>query len=173
MIEWDIPNWVALVIELGIGIPIAIFLSVFFYRRQKKISAELEKIVKEQESFRNRRYSWAINGLKSNFSILIYYLKEIEILQDAFNGIPENDRSIETRIWGHVQQLTYFVNELENLINQSIDVVDPAITKESRDICEYVKHFSKRENVTSIKPSKTGTLSNIDNFLKKLPNITL
>ena len=173
MVEWDIPNWVALIIELGIGIPTAIFLTVFFYKKQRKISAELEKIVKEQEEFRKRRHDWAINSLKSYFSIIVYYLKEIEILQNAFNGNSENDKSIERRIWGHVEQLNYFIKELENLINQFVDVIDPAFAKETLEICDYLKHFCKRENVISIKLSKTGLLSNIDSFLKKIPNPVL
>ena len=170
MVEWDIPNWFALLIELSIGIPLAVFLSIFFYKKQQKISSELEKIVREQEEFRKRRHDWTINSLKSYFSIILYYLKEIEIFQNAFNGNSENDKSIERRIWGHVEQLNYFIKELENLINQFVDVIDPAFAKETLEICEHIKHFCKRENLSSLKVSKTHLVTNIENFLKKLPN---
>lgn len=101
MAEWDIPNWVALVIELSIGIPTAVGLSIFFYKRQKKQSDEIEKISKKQnkmieenyERERNRKILFGKQVLDQVNTIIISHQTLRTLILDYIKDKSEQNKS--------------------------------------------------------------------------------
>lgn len=135
--ECDIPNWLALIIELGLAIPFAIFLTIFFYRRQKKQSDELEKTTKRQEKimaeqleFRKKRLEWAVNRLKSIFPDFKENLKALEENATLYRELTkpsQKSKIFEALIEAQEILREHHVDRIERISDQSVGIISPEI----------------------------------------------
>lgn len=83
---WDPPNWVTLIVEIGIGIAIAGSILIYSNFQQKRFSEqqddisnlvnEVKNLTEEQKKFREGRHRWAIHMMMNELRILNLRIQE-------------------------------------------------------------------------------------------------
>ena len=82
MSEWDIPNWISLIVEIGVAI-FAIVISWKFYTKGR----EQDGIIKQMENTRKVK-------LKSSINLLSDYLIDIQKSIDSYKTISDSEKKI-------------------------------------------------------------------------------
>lgn len=168
--ECDIPNWYALIIELIIGGTLA---GAFFIRQQKQ-GKKLQKIIDEQENFRKRRISYASHSIHSYLIALRNKLNQVDKTISMFMHFPSNSKErsmVSDVIQNEKTEVFYFADRLDEILNQSVDVIDPAILMESRAIIKMSReelYIDKNGNWHIHEHKHEAIIHNIDELLKKI-----
>lgn len=170
MQECDIPNWLALIIELVIG---GILAGVFFIRQQKQ-GKKLQKIIDEQEDFRKRRISYANHAIHSYLIALRNKLKQVDETISMFIDSPRDSKErdiLSDVVQNEKTEVFYFADRLDEILNQSIDVIDPALLIEARAITKMSQeelHIDKDGNWHIHEYEHKAIIHNISELLKKI-----
>ena len=155
---------VALVIEISIGVIIALVIFIESDRQQKKIV----KLITEQEKFKKEQHDFAINRVRSYLASLhtaikslmefnvdpnIPYTKEFEIMYDYKNDI--------------ISQLTFVVNQSGSILEQDYlqrltDVIELARVNPK----PYDDDYGTALDISHC----AGIISQIEDLLKIIPN---
>ena len=166
--ECDVPNWVALVIELIIGGSLA----VFFFIRQKRQGTKLQKIIDEQEEFRKKRYEWAIASLQSLFPNLKENLKELEKNAQRYSEMAKPSQEsefFEALIEAQEILREHYVIRMEKISDQSIGIISPEIIEKIDDIIATSKRKVREVTGNGIKYKSIyyqSAIASIDDLLK-------
>ena len=106
--SWDTPNWIALIVELGIGIGITGSVLIYSNHQTKKSQLQQEKIselineikkmeekqhdfLEKEKSEKNKRKIHAYYAFGREFSNIKRYLKDLEAV---LNNNPESDEDL-------------------------------------------------------------------------------
>lgn len=166
--ECDVPNWVALAIELIIGGSLALF----FFIRQKKQGAKLQKIIDEQEEFRKKRYNWTIASLRSLFPNLKENLKELEKNAQKYYELlkpTQESEFFETLIEAQELLREHYVIRMEKISDQSVGIISPEIIEKIDDIIATSKRKVREVTSDGIKYNQIyyqSAIAGIDDLLK-------
>lgn len=151
---WDPPNWVTLIVEVGIGLAIASSILIYSNYQQKRFSEQQDRIsdlvtqvknlTEEQKKIREGRHRWAL-------VLLQLELKNLKILlnDDPYQGIYLEAEKL--------------ANNITQIINQHGEVIEPSFLYDITKICETI------HNNTNDKKMITENIFN-DNDLKSLVN---
>lgn len=128
MLVWDIPNWATLVIELSLGIPIAITLFVLDRRRglaDKKILKKIEDYNEEQQKIYRSIKLNSLGKITTFFDMLISHME----------GDKREIWNIETEKlkFEHINKLLFgdsWYRHIVRYIEQDLYFVRPFITAE-------------------------------------------
>lgn len=179
----DIRNWIALVVEVGIGI--ALTLSIWFaakYDQQKlsqllqdvkNIAIKQEQILEVQEKFRKSRESFAIHTLRSYLPLIREKVQTVDKLIDRLNKEPASEQPLMKEIEDNQKEKINYINNLEDILNQSSGAIQSQFLVEGLRICKIAREngyervgngpWTHRMNVPAV-------LSAIDELLKIVPN---
>ncbi|MDH3764182.1 MAG: hypothetical protein OER82_00025 [Nitrosopumilus sp.] len=132
--DCDIPNWFTMVIELIIGGTVA----SFFFWIQHNYSNKINKIW-------NLRHKENSSMLEKRAKLLISYCKELMPIYERYLiSTTEKDLSLITKKENFVKTE---ITELEELFDESLDVVDPKLKKRIEDLLHASKSILNTKEI--------------------------
>ncbi|MDH5431223.1 MAG: hypothetical protein OEW78_04990 [Nitrosopumilus sp.] len=102
MSEWDIPNWITLVVEIAVAI-FAIAISLKFYKRGKEQQEKAKKILDRIEEFTKHETELKKDRHKQLFTEFEGIKKFLNQLDEDVYDVPSDKNYIETFKKGKVE----------------------------------------------------------------------
>ena len=112
MAEWDIPNWVTMVIELTIG---GIVAGIFFWIQHNQ-SNKINKIW-------TMRHDESSSLIKKHANLTSLYLRDLLELYQNF--LVSKNKEFEDLIYSKQQIIQNEIKSLNSLLDESYDVITP------------------------------------------------
>ena len=137
MAEWDIPNWISLVVEIGVAI-FAIVISLNFYKRGKEQQEKASKALDEIKKFTENE-----SGQKKDRRKQL--LKEFEMMRNFLIKLPEN--SNDDPDTNFIETFEVGKEKISTLIDHYSDIMTAEEKWSYEGLREYFEGNAKRDHI--------------------------
>ena len=170
MVEWDIPNWTTMIVEIIVA-GFAVGISIFFYKREKKERTDSDKNIKKMEKLFDEQEKQKKNQLRLGLATIENELKNLNVSLDLLSEPEKHSQEYPAEVIDY-GKATYR-NELYNLNNClmvfPLEQLPNEFTDKLLDLLSYSKAWIDDDVGihSDIIINKTNELLNLTSKIKK------